>query len=69
MKKVRQWDRRKEKKARFKRSLKRAIRRGDYIYCGWAKFDIDGIEEWTITFRTRNDAKKFCRASSDTGLL
>lgn len=54
MRKVRQWDRRKEKKARFKRSLKRAIRRGEYIYGGWIKIDTDQIEEWIIGDDLRN---------------
>lgn len=33
--KIKSWDARKEKKARFKRYLERARKRGDYIYRGF----------------------------------
>ena len=33
--KIQSWDRRKEKKARFKRKIQRILKRGGHIYGGW----------------------------------
>ena len=41
MKKIKHWDKRKEKKARFKRWMKRAKKRGEMIYGGYVTITDD----------------------------
>ena len=39
--KMKEWDKRKEKKARFKKSIARAKKRGDLIYGGFILINFD----------------------------
>ena len=39
--KIKKWDKRKEKKARFKKSIARAKKRGDLIYGGFILINFD----------------------------